>query len=65
MEGHLLHLSVVLGGETKKAIERVSLSLYPLLLRRLTVHAGSLTQGCFPRTEPQQYHFEMFASAKS
>ena len=27
MEGHLLDLSVVLGGEIKKAIERVSLSL--------------------------------------
>jgi hypothetical protein len=31
MEGHLLDLSVVLGGETRKAIERISLSLYPLL----------------------------------
>ena len=30
MRGHMLELSVVLGGEIKKAVERVSLSLYPL-----------------------------------
>jgi hypothetical protein len=42
-EGNLLDLSVALGGEIKKAIERVSFSLYPLpsvlCLRRLIVHA--------------------------
>ena len=30
MRGHMLGLSVVLGGEIKKAVEQVSLSLYPL-----------------------------------
>jgi hypothetical protein len=59
MEGHLLYLSVVLGGEIKKAIERVSLSLYPLLCWVGTFNsacsyvAGSLIQleGCSPWTE--------------
>jgi BTB/POZ domain-containing protein len=44
MEGHLLELSVVFEGQIKKAIEQVSLSLYPSLccLQGLTVHAHTL-----------------------
>lgn len=58
----MLQLSVVFGEKVKKAVEQVSLSLYPLLCSVCDVHlcmliahisrlAGSLTQGCVPRTE--------------
>ena len=57
--GHMLELSVVLGEEVKKAIERVSLLLYPLSHvcndGECSYVTGALTQGCFRGTEQRRY----------
>ena len=57
MKGDMLGISLILGGEIKKAIERVSFSLYLLshVYRRFIVEClhlkGPLTQGCFRGNE--------------